>query len=382
MPSVAEHLKAKIPSIAGTILGAVAFYFVFQRLLPFIDPQVAARQQSKKKAAKIKEKLGWRKDMELDEWEEVIATEVIAPEDINVTFDDIGGLDDIVASLRESVIYPLTFPELFQTTSASSPLSAAPKGVLLYGPPGCGKTMLGRALAKESGATFINVHISTLTNKWFGESNKLVKALFGLANKVQPAIIFIDEIDAFLKMRGGEGEHEAMGMIKAEFMTLWDGLLSSTTDSRIIVLGATNRPNDIDAAILRRMPKRFAVRLPDAAQREKILRLLLEDTKLDPAFSFSTITSRTAGLSGSDVKELCRNAVLAPIRDFVRQNSGTGVGARGMDIEHLRKSMAGGKVELRGLRTEDVLGGLGEMSVVGDSGYGLSEMSELVEEMD
>ncbi|BFZ62869.1 mitochondrial dynamin GTPase Msp1 [Saitoella coloradoensis] len=382
MPSVAEHLKAKIPSIAGTVLGAVAFYFVFQRLLPFIDPQVAARQQSKKKAEKIKEKLGWRKDMELDEWEEVIATEVIAPEDINVTFDDIGGLDDIVASLRESVIYPLTFPELFQTTSASSALSAAPKGVLLYGPPGCGKTMLGRALAKESGATFINVHISTLTNKWFGESNKLVKALFGLANKVQPAIIFIDEIDAFLKMRGGEGEHEAMGMIKAEFMTLWDGLLSSTTDSRIIVLGATNRPNDIDAAILRRMPKRFAVRLPDAAQREKILRLLLEDTKLDPSLSFSVITSRTAGLSGSDIKELCRNAVLAPIRDFVRQNSDTGVGARGMDIEHLRKSMANGKVELRGLRTEDVLGGLGEMSVLGDSGYGLSEMSELVEEMD
>jgi SpoVK/Ycf46/Vps4 family AAA+-type ATPase len=128
---------------------------------------------------------------------------------------DIGGLEPIVSSLRETIIYPLIHPTLF---TSASPLLGAPKGVLLYGPPGCGKTMLARALAKESGATFINVPASTLTNKWFGESNKLVAGLFSLARKVQPAIIFVDEIDSFLRERRGD-DHEVMGMMKAEFMT-------------------------------------------------------------------------------------------------------------------------------------------------------------------
>ena len=128
---------------------------------------------------------------------------------------DIGGLDPIIASLRESVIYPLMYPHLF---TASSSLLSAPKGVLLYGPPGCGKTMLARALAKESGATFINIPASVLTNKWFGESNKLVAGLFNLARKMQPTIIFVDEIDTFLRERRAD-DHEVMSMIKAEFMT-------------------------------------------------------------------------------------------------------------------------------------------------------------------
>jgi SpoVK/Ycf46/Vps4 family AAA+-type ATPase len=128
---------------------------------------------------------------------------------------DIGGLDPIINSLRESVIYPLLYPSLF---TPSPTLSGAPKGVLLYGPPGCGKTMLAKALAKESGATFINISASTLTNKWYGESNKLVAGCFGLAKKCQPAIIFIDEIDSFLRERG-RSDHEVTGMMKAEFMT-------------------------------------------------------------------------------------------------------------------------------------------------------------------
>lgn len=127
---------------------------------------------------------------------------------------DIGGLDPIISSLRESVIYPLVFPELF----TSSSLLSAPKGVLLYGPPGCGKTMLARALAKESGATFINIAVSTLANKWYGESNKLINGMFGLARKLQPSIIFIDEIDSFLRERKS-GDHEVTATMKAEFMT-------------------------------------------------------------------------------------------------------------------------------------------------------------------
>lgn len=126
---------------------------------------------------------------------------------------DIGGLDNIIEDLRESVIYPLTHPSLYTTSS----LLSAPSGVLLYGPPGCGKTMLAKALAHESGACFINLHISTLTEKWYGDSNKLVNAVFSLARKLQPAIVFIDEIDAVLGTRR-TGEHEASGMVKAEYV--------------------------------------------------------------------------------------------------------------------------------------------------------------------
>lgn len=134
---------------------------------------------------------------------------------VNFGVADIGGLDSIIASLRESVIYPLMYPHLF---TASSSLLSAPKGVLLYGPPGCGKTMLARALAKESGATFINIPASVLTSKWFGESNKLVAGVFSLARKMQPTIIFVDEIDTFLRERRTD-DHEVMSMLKAEFMT-------------------------------------------------------------------------------------------------------------------------------------------------------------------
>ena len=127
---------------------------------------------------------------------------------------DIGGLEEIIEEVKESVIYPLTMPHLY---SHAAPLLAAPSGVLLYGPPGCGKTMLAKAVAHESGASFINLHISTLTEKWYGDSNKLVRAVFSLARKLQPAIIFIDEIDAVLGTRRS-GEHEASGMVKAEYV--------------------------------------------------------------------------------------------------------------------------------------------------------------------
>ena len=151
-------------------------------------------------------------DLQLTSYEQNIAMELIAPKDIPVSFEDIGGLEDIIEELKESVIYPLTMSKLY---SQASSLLSAPSGVLLYGPPGCGKTMLAKALAHESGACFINLHISTLTEKWYGDSNKLVKAVFSLARKLQPTIVFIDEIDAVLGTRRSN-EHEASGMVKAE----------------------------------------------------------------------------------------------------------------------------------------------------------------------
>ncbi|KAK8042674.1 Protein MSP1 [Apiospora phragmitis] len=265
-------------------------------------------------------------DLQLNEYENLVAMEVVAPEDISVGFDDIGGLEDIIEEVKESVIYPLTMPHLY---SHAAPLLSAPSGVLLYGPPGCGKTMLAKAVAHESGASFINLHISTLTEK-------------------MPAIIFIDEIDAVLGTRRS-GEHEASGMVKAEFMTLWDGLTSANTrgvPARICVLGATNRIHDIDEAILRRMPKKFPVSLPDKSQRLRILQLVLKDTKTDTnQFSIDYIARVTAGMSGSDIKEACRDAAMVPVREFIREHKASGNAMSSID-----------PTQVRGLRTEDFFG--------------------------
>jgi SpoVK/Ycf46/Vps4 family AAA+-type ATPase len=177
--------------------------------------------------------------------------------------------------------------------------------------------MLAKALAKESGASFISIRMSQIMDKFYGESNKIIDAIFSLAEKLQPCIIFIDEIDSFLRERQSM-DHEVTASLKAEFMTLWDGLTSS---GRILVLGATNRPNDIDSAFLRRMPKRFAVSLPNAEQRERILRILLKDSPLDPDdFDLGDLVKKTAGLSGSDLKELCRDAAMNAMREYIRKN--------------------------------------------------------------
>ncbi|TEB39975.1 ATPase [Coprinellus micaceus] len=308
---MSPNMKRTALEVALFLASQAAVYYTMKWVLDSVLPDRAKDDKVKEKQLEALKRLGHHQ-LELDEYERRVANEVIHPDDIQVTFKDIGGLDPIISNLRESVIYPLLYPNLF---TQSSSLLGAPKGVLLFGPPGCGKTMLAKALAKESGATFINIAASVLTNKWYGESNKLVAGLFSLARKTQPSIIFIDEIDSFLRERT-KGDHEVTGMMKAEFMTLWDGLTSSS--DRILVLGATNRPNDIDSAILRRMPKRFAVGLPNYDQRLKILNLMLKDTKTAPDFSTELLARQTDGLSGSDLRELCRGAAMVPVREYMR----------------------------------------------------------------
>ena len=211
--------------------------------------------------------------------------------------------------------------------------------------------MMAKALAHESGATFINLHISTLTEKWYGDSNKLVSAVFSLARKLEPSIVFIDEIDAVLGNRRS-GEHEASGMVKAEFMTHWDGLTSANTSGepqRILILGATNRMQDIDDAILRRMPKKFAVSLPSASQRLRILGLILKDTRIDKdQFDLGYLVRVMAGMSGSDIKEACRDAAMVPVKEFIRQKRASGTPMDAVDPR-----------EVRGLRTADFFGSAG-----------------------
>lgn len=280
------------------------------------------------------------RELVLDEYESILLASVVGPSEITVGFKDIGGLSGIIDELRECVLYPLMEPALYQSSS----LLQAPKGVLLYGPPGCGKTMLAKALAAESGANFLNIKMSTIMDKWYGESNKLVAAIFSLAQKLEPCIIFIDEIDSFMRERASS-DHEATAMVKAEFMTWWDGL---TTAGRVIVLGATNRPSDIDKAILRRLPKRFAVPLPASTERRRILKLLLRDTKVDEKdFDLEAVTTGTQGLSGSDLKEVCRDAAMRAMREYFRTHYKNGKKLPGSP-DHM---------EIRPLKTSDFFAG-------------------------
>ncbi|KAJ5389473.1 uncharacterized protein N7496_000541 [Penicillium cataractarum] len=368
-----QSFLQELVMVAGTSASA---YFLIRYLLSRLDfdPESQKKEEQRQKSAAILRRLDGGDDSDdgtsrggstkkgrrqrkgeltLNQYEQAVAMDVVAPEDINVSFEDIGGLDHIIEELKESVIYPLTMPHLYSSTSS---LLTAPSGVLLYGPPGCGKTMLAKALASESGACFINLHISTLTEKWYGDSNKLVNAVFSLARKLQPAIVFIDEIDAVLGTRRS-GEHEASGMVKAEFMTHWDGLTSANSTGepqRIVVLGATNRMQDIDEAILRRMPKKFPVTLPPAQQRLRILSLILKDTKVDrDNFDLHYLVKSMAGMSGSDIKEACRDAAMAPVRELIRQKKADGLQITAVDPQ-----------EVRGLRTEDFFSRAGGVRVI------------------
>jgi len=248
-----------------------------------------------------------------NDFEKRIRPEVIPAGEIGVKFSDIGALDNVKEVLQELVMLPLRRPDLFR-----GGLLKPCKGILLFGPPGTGKTMLAKALATEAGASFINVSMSTITSKWFGEDEKNVRALFSLASKVSPTVIFIDEVDSMLGQRTRVGEHEAMRKIKNEFMAHWDGLLSKKGE-RVLVLAATNRPFDLDEAIIRRFERRIMIGLPSVENREKILVTLLAKENLEEGFDFKEIATITEGYTGSDLKNLCTTAAFHPVRELIRR---------------------------------------------------------------
>ncbi|XP_026664860.2 uncharacterized protein LOC103718546 isoform X2 [Phoenix dactylifera] len=280
-----------------------------------------------------------------NEFEKRIRPEVIPANEIGVTFDDIGALDDIKESLQELVMLPLRRPDLFK-----GGLLKPCRGILLFGPPGTGKTMLAKAIANEAGASFINVSMSTITSKWFGEDEKNVRALFTLAAKVSPTIIFVDEVDSMLGQRSRAGEHEAMRKIKNEFMTHWDGLLTKP-GVRILVLAATNRPFDLDEAIIRRFERRIMVGLPSLESRKLILRTLLSKDKVEEGLDYTELATMTEGYSGSDIKNLCTTAAYRPVRELIQKE-------RLKELERKRKAGGENPSDTSEMKVED-----GEISI-------------------
>ena len=236
----------------------------------------------------------------------------------NITFDDIAGLRHAKETIQEIVIWPMKRPDLF------TGLRRTPNGLLLFGPPGTGKTLIGKAIAHESGACFFSISSSSLTSKWIGEGEKLVRTLFAVAAYQQPSVVFIDEIDSLLTQRKAD-DNEASRRIKTEFLVQLDGT-GTSGQGRVLVIGATNRPQELDEAARRRFVKRLYIPLPNESDRACLLQVLAKknENTLVPN-DINKLASDTEGFSGADLSALCSDAAMGPIRQLGRKALETAV---------------------------------------------------------
>uniref|UniRef100_A0A7N8YDG4 Fidgetin-like protein 1 n=1 Tax=Mastacembelus armatus TaxID=205130 RepID=A0A7N8YDG4_9TELE len=274
-----------------------------------VTPRVGKAQNGKPAAVKQPPKREMKNFKNVDSKLANLILNEIVDSGASVSFEDIAGQDLAKQALQEIVILPALRPELF------TGLRAPARGLLLFGPPGNGKTMLAKAVAAESNATFFNISAASLTSKYVGEGEKLVRALFAVARELQPSVIFIDEVDSLLCERR-EGEHDASRRLKTEFLVEFDGVQSGG-DDRVLVMGATNRPQELDEAVLRRFAKRVYVTLPDEKTRFTLLKNLLgkHGNPLSKS-ELSYLAKATAGYSGSDLTSLAKDAALGPIREL------------------------------------------------------------------
>jgi transitional endoplasmic reticulum ATPase len=239
----------------------------------------------------------------------------------NVSWEDVGGLEEVKRKMIEMIQLPLENPALFEDFGLNPP-----KGVLFYGPPGCGKTLIAKAVATQCNANFISVKGPELLTKWFGESESNVRELFEKARQASPCILFFDEIDSIAKSRGsgfgGDSASSASDRVINQILTEMDGISGT---KQVFVIGATNRPETIDGALLRpgRLDQLIYIPLPDEKSRMSILRTGLKKVPLDPKLVkeglLETLSLMTAGYSGADLVELCQRATRYALRDVLHK---------------------------------------------------------------
>lgn len=272
--------------------------------------------------------------MTFDPYELKLMDSVVGEEELDVTFADIGGLDNELEEVHDNVVLPVKLWKLNRVAAGNQKLICPlPTGIMLFGLPGTGKSLIGKAIAKECGATFINIKASSILDKFVGESDKLAAALFRLGRKLGPSIIFIDEIETLLKKRESDSlsGNSVVQTLQGVFLSEWDGLSvdrqdnmektgkSSSDQPPVVILGATNRPLDIDPAFLRRMPVRIQTKVPEVQDRIAILKALLKKESqsaenptgaIGADVDLQQIAIETEGCTGSDLRELVRVAVL------------------------------------------------------------------------
>lgn len=333
-----------------------------------IGDSVKARLQNKKAGGRFRN----LKALNLTKHEMEVSSAIIESGDIPVDFNSIGGLAKQVEEIYDMVIAPLAYPELYSQSASAQ----RPTGLLLYGPPGTGKTSLAKAVAKTSGASFLAITAAMITSRWAGETPKLVEAVFSLARKMSPCVIFIDEVDGLLSTRNdSDGAH--MSALKTTFMHQWDGIYSSSqsqlSDSQnnplegwILVIGATNRPQSIDDAVMRRFPRKVFVGMPDHEARVDILQVLLKGEKCAPDLDLDAIAAECENFSGSDLKELVRLAATRCIRDAVleaRRREKLNHGQGNLSPESRKKNTE--TIQPREITTNDLIEALDDLTPSG-----------------
>ncbi|KAJ1941865.1 hypothetical protein GGF37_003358, partial [Kickxella alabastrina] len=268
----------------------------------------------------------------LTEYEQRLVGSVVDPQSIPTGFGQVCVKPETVTTLQEIITLPMLRPEYF---SKGVLRRYNVSGILLFGPPGTGKTMLAKAVAKESGSVVLNIRASDIYDKYVGEGEKLAEAVFTLARKLAPCVIFIDEVDALFSARSSGETNKFRRDIMNQIMSEWDGINTqrkkgATTGAQgsagpppqVMVMAATNRPFDLDDAILRRLPRRIMIDLPGVDDRKQILRIHLAGEELDADIDMEALAKRTDNFSGSDLKNLCVAAALAALRERVQEEVG------------------------------------------------------------
>ncbi len=254
-----------------------------------------------------------------DEEEDVDLDEIVLAQKPSITFNDIVDLEEVKQAIREAIVYPVRRPDLF-------PLGW-PRGILLFGPPGCGKTMIAAAVANEIDGVFFMVDAAVIMSKWLGEAEKNVSKVFKKAREVavnegKPAIIFIDEVDALLGVYQTEVGGEVR--VRNQFLKEMDGLLDKSFNYHVYVIGATNKPWRLDDAFIRRFQKRIYVPPPNFEARIELFKYYTSKIKLDETVDIVELARMTEGYSASDIKDIVQAAHLRTIREFFEKNNGIG----------------------------------------------------------